>query len=113
MCSITSIQLFPLTDAPRYTASATPNATVDVYVLPGDPRILSCAATGVPTPSIVGVNSSSFSIATNSYNIASASVSDAGLYICEASNAIGLNAITYRLNIGGENVGILAHFIFT
>ncbi|KAL5500361.1 hypothetical protein EMCRGX_G011908 [Ephydatia muelleri] len=88
--------------APRYTASATPNATVDVYVLPGNPRILSCAATGVPTPSIVGVNSSSFTISTNSYNIASASVSDAGLYICEASNAIGLNAITYRLNIGAS-----------
>ena len=38
--------------------------------------------------------------------------SNAGLYVCVANNALGSNTITYRLNIGGENLEIWYIFIY-
>ena len=100
------------TVAPRYTYGSTlSNATVDIFAVQGSAQSLSCAVTGVPQPTVVGLNST-FSSATNSYTFAAVSSSDAGLYACVASNNVGSNTITYRLNIGGE-LGTLVELILS
>ena len=61
---------------------------------------VSCAATGVPQPTIVG-SSPFFNATTNMYMFPTFTSSDAGLYTCVASNTVGSNTITY---IVGENL---------
>lgn len=92
------------TDAPRFTYSPiSTNGTTTVPLQPGDPAILSCAATGVPQPSITGL-SPSYNNATNAYTFLNVTQSNAGSYICLASNTVGSNTFTYVLNVGGEKI---------
>ena len=81
------------------------NATFPLYFQPGIAANLSCAATGVPQPTIAGL-SPSFNSTTNAYTFPNVSQSNAGSYICVASNSVGSNTITYMLNVGGENINI-------
>ena len=105
-----SLQSSPHTDAPRYTYNSTlSNTIVDISAVRGTAQSLSCAVTGVPQPTVVGLNAT-FIVATNSYTFTAVSFSDAGLYVCVANNTMGSNTITYRLTVKGE-LGTLVHFI--
>ena len=107
-----SLQSSPHTDAPRYTYESTlSNATVNISAVQGSAKSLSCAATGVPPPTVVGLNAA-FNGATNSYTFAAVSFSDAGLYVCVANNSMGSNTITYRLIVEGE-LGTLVFYSLT
>ncbi|ELK07280.1 Hemicentin-1 [Pteropus alecto] len=93
------------------------NETSEVAVMGGHPVQFLCEARGVPAPDIAWFKDgaplppSSEAVYTRGgrqLQLGRAQVSDAGVYTCKASNAVGVTEKTTRLEVYSEWPGIMA-----